>query len=115
MQAGGEALGALADDLLGDHDVVPEIAAAAAIGFRHADPEQPGLPRLAPEFALDHARLAPLRDPLGRRVAIEEPADRIREHADLLVGHEGGLGEIAHRAILTRMQRAKQEADPAGA
>ena len=37
-----------------------------------------------------------LRHPLRRRVALQELADRIREHAHLLVGHEGGLGKVAH-------------------
>ena len=98
VEAGGEAFGALADHLLGDHRIVPEIAAMAAIGLRDADPEQAALARLAPEFALDHPVRAPLRDPLRRRVALEEAADRIREHAQFLVGHVGGRCEIGHGA-----------------
>ena len=94
MQAGGEAFDIVPALLVDHHHFVPEIAAVTAIFLGHRRTEQSRLARLAPEFAVDLAIIAPLEDAGFWRVLFIELADRVGEHRDLFFVHEFGLRHV---------------------
>ena len=108
VQAGREAFDALLGLLVDHHQIVPEVAAVAAVFLRHRNAQKPGLARLAPELALHLSILAPLEDALFGHVLFVELAYGIGEDRDFLVFHELGLRHIdhGHLAVSSRILSA---------
>jgi hypothetical protein len=92
VHAVGKAAGHLQRQRLGDGDLMPEVAAAAAIGFGDAGAQQAGGTGLVPDLAVAAALLAPARV-VRQAVALGKAGGGVGQLLQV-VGQPRGLGML---------------------